>query len=58
VAQRVKQGGHAVPEEVIRRRFDAGLRNFEDVYKSLVNAWVLYDSSEEVPRVLEWSERS
>ena len=29
VARRVLQGGHDVPETVIRRRFEAGLRNFE-----------------------------
>jgi len=28
VATRVAQGGHDVPEAVIRRRFEAGLRNF------------------------------
>jgi predicted ABC-type ATPase len=28
VAVRVAQGGHAVPEDVIRRRFAAGCRNF------------------------------
>ncbi|MCK5733781.1 MAG: AAA family ATPase, partial [Candidatus Latescibacteria bacterium] len=35
VSLRVAQGGHSVPEPVIRRRFDAGLRNFHDVYKGL-----------------------
>ena len=39
------QGGHDIPEAVIRRRFDAGLRNFELVYKPLVNAWALYDNA-------------
>ena len=34
VAARVTQGGHSVPEEVIRRRFDAGLRNFESLYRA------------------------
>ncbi len=57
VAERVKQGGHAVPEQVVRRRFDAGRRNFENSYKPLVNAWALYDSSGELPRLLDWSER-
>lgn len=28
VAERVKMGGHSVPEMTIRRRFEAGLRNF------------------------------
>jgi len=45
VAQRVRQGGHSIPESVIRRRFVAGLRNFEQHYKHAVNAWVCYDNS-------------
>lgn len=49
VRQRVAAGGHDVPEEVIRRRFDAGLRNFEQLYKPLVDEWVLYDNSGEEP---------
>ena len=36
VAARVKQGGHSIPEAVIRRRFIAGLHNFEACYKSEV----------------------
>jgi predicted ABC-type ATPase len=45
VAARVTQGGHSIPEEVIRRRFTAGLANFHDLYKSLVTDWSLYDNS-------------
>jgi len=53
VAARVRQGGHGVPEPVIRRRFDAGLLNFHAVYKGLVNSWALYDSAENPPRLLQ-----
>ena len=49
VAQRVSEGGHDVPESVIRRRFDAGWRNFEGIYRDLVDAWAVYDNSGEVP---------
>lgn len=49
VRQRVAAGGHNVPEDVIRRRFDAGLRNFSQVYKPLVDEWVLYDNSGDEP---------
>jgi predicted ABC-type ATPase len=38
-------------EDVIRRRFESGRRNLEAVYERLVDAWVLYDSSGEAPRV-------
>jgi predicted ABC-type ATPase len=49
VAARTAQGGHHVPEEVIRRRFDAGWRNFENLYRELVDTWVLYENSESKP---------
>ena len=45
VAGRVAQGGHSIPEAVIRRRFASGLRKFHDRYKRIVNAWTLYDNS-------------
>ena len=56
VAERVKQGGHSIPESVIRRRFDVGLRNFHEVYKSAVDAWALVDNMGEAPMLLEWGE--
>lgn len=56
VAQRVAESGHDVPEPVIRRRFHSGRRNFEDVYRGLVNDWAEYDNSGETPRLL--AERS
>jgi predicted ABC-type ATPase len=50
VAARVAQGGHNIPEQVIRRRFDSGLRNFNNIYRALVSSWILYDNSGPVPR--------
>ena len=50
---RVAQGGHNVPEAVVRRRFGRGLRNFEEVYKSLVDSWVLFDNSGPTPRLID-----
>ena len=57
VAERVKQGGHAVPDAVVRRRFTAGLRNFEQVYRDRVDAWAMYDNSGAEPVLLDWSEK-
>ena len=57
VAQRVRQGGHDVPESALRRRFDAGMKNFENLYAPLVDAWTLYDNSGPSPVLLEWSEK-
>ena len=56
VAERVKQGGHDIPEAVIRRRFAAGLRNFHEAYKSGVDAWALFDNVGEAPVLLELEE--
>ncbi len=53
VATRVAQGGHNVPEKVIKRRFLSGLNNFHKVYKPLVDVWVLYDNSQNAPILLE-----
>jgi len=45
VRDRVALGGHAVPEERIRRRYYAGLRNFFELYQPLAARWRLYDNS-------------
>jgi predicted ABC-type ATPase len=58
VRQRVAAGGHNVPEDVIRRRFDAGREHFESSYKPLVDEWVLYDNSGEEPVRLDEGYRS
>src|SRR5215470_4520635 len=39
VETRVVQGGHDVSSTIIRRRFEAGLRNFKDVYMHLADKW-------------------
>jgi len=53
VRNRVAQGGHNVGEPVIRRRFDKGWNNFHNIYKNLVDAWVLYDNSGESPQLID-----
>ena len=52
VRQRVSVGGHDVPEAVIRRRFRAGWRNFENIYRELVDEWKIYDNSGSEPVLL------
>ena len=49
VRQRVATGGHHVPDDVINRRFNAGLNNFETIYRPLVDDWRLYDSTGPTP---------
>jgi predicted ABC-type ATPase len=53
VRQRVKAGGHNVPEDTIRRRFASGLRNFEEIYKPIVDEWALYDNSSRTSLLVE-----
>lgn len=57
VAQRVRQGGHSIPEAVIRRRFDAGMDNFKNLYAPRVDSWALYDNAGTVPALIDWSDR-
>ena len=45
VRERVRAGGHDVPEAVIRRRHQGGLRNFWRLYQPLANRWAVYDNS-------------
>lgn len=44
VADRVRRGGHHVPDEVVRRRYEAGLRNFHQLYRPLATSWQLLDN--------------
>ena len=57
VAQRVMQGGHNIPEDVIRRRFKAGIKNFNQHYCYAVDSWMLYDNSGMTPKLLDWSDK-
>jgi predicted ABC-type ATPase len=52
VAMRVAQGGHHVSSTVVRRRFAAGLRNFQEVYSPLVDKWEWYDNSGNTPQLI------
>lgn len=58
VANRVRQGGHQVPETDVRRRFAAGLRNFVRLYRPLVDDWWLYDGSRLPPALIARREHS
>ncbi|MDQ2948937.1 MAG: zeta toxin family protein [Acidobacteriota bacterium] len=45
VRKRVRLGGHSVPDEVIRRRYRAGLSNFFELYRPLAHKWEFFDNS-------------
>ena len=57
VARRVSEGGHGIPEETLRRRFDVSLAYLDTTYKSLADDWKIYASGGEVLELLDWGPR-
>jgi predicted ABC-type ATPase len=57
VQERVRMGGHDVPEEIVRRRHQRGLKNFFALYQPLATTWRFYDNSGRRPRLLARGER-
>lgn len=53
VATRVNQGGHAIPTDVIRRRYKTGWENFINIYRPLLAAWQVYENVGDEPTLLE-----
>jgi predicted ABC-type ATPase len=49
VAERVRRGGHHIPEATIRQRYRRSLENFFFLYRPIVTAWRIYDNSESGP---------
>ena len=53
VADRVRLGGHGVPDATVRRRYDRGLRNFFDLYQPMATAWRMCDNTDvDNPRLI------
>ncbi|UPL48195.1 zeta toxin family protein [Hymenobacter sublimis] len=47
---RVQEGGHNIPEDIIRRRYELGLRYFFSIYRPAVDKWFFIDNSAGKPR--------
>ena len=45
VAQRVSEGGHNIPNDVIVRRYFAGIKNLFNIYMPIVDSWMIIDNS-------------
>ena len=45
VAERVSKGGHNIPSNVIRRRYQEGIDNLFHIYMPIVDTWVLVNNS-------------
>jgi predicted ABC-type ATPase len=46
VALRVSQGGHGIPEPIVRQRYVRSIQNFFSLYRNLVHSWQVFDNSE------------
>jgi len=53
---RVRNGGHHIPEAIVRRRFGRSLPNFLRVCKPLVDSWTIFDNSGDVPKMIAFEE--
>ena len=53
---RVRNGGHAIPEAIVRRRFGRSLPNFLRFYKPLADSWTIFDNSRDVPKMIAFEE--
>jgi predicted ABC-type ATPase len=45
IRERVSRGGHDVPEDVMRRRFERSIRNFPVYHRALADRWILFDNA-------------
>jgi predicted ABC-type ATPase len=52
VRGRVMEGGHDIPESVVRRRFGRSLQNFFADYRQLGDSWIVFDNSGATPAVV------
>lgn len=52
VAMRVRNGGHSIPIEVIRRRYKSGLINLTDRYIGICDYCSIFDNSDILPKLV------
>ncbi len=45
VAERVKEGGHNVPTDTVKRRYHQGIWNFRNLYRNIADAWYILDGT-------------
>jgi len=57
VKARVLSGGHDIPEAIIRRRYEAGLKNLRELYLPLADSWKIFDNSSEARRLIAAKEK-
>jgi predicted ABC-type ATPase len=55
VADRVRAGGHHIPDETVRRRYARSVENFLELYRPIVTTWQVYDNSDGPSRLLAFN---
>src|SRR5665811_2169691 len=58
VETRVKEGGHNIPEKVIRRRYENGLKNFFNIFRPIVDEWLFIENSGEPYKLIAQKKQS
>jgi predicted ABC-type ATPase len=52
IKERVRHGGHHIPEDVVLRRYSRGIQNFLDLYGPISDTWTFYDNSDSVASLI------
>jgi len=52
IKERVKRGGHNVPESIVRRRFNKGIVNLFQLYRPSLDFWVILENSTDLPHTI------
>jgi predicted ABC-type ATPase len=55
VAERVRSGGHFVPDDTIRRRYARSVRNFLELYRPVVTTWQVRDNTFGAARLIAFN---
>lgn len=58
VARRVSEGGHNIPQDVIYRRYEKGIKNLTKIFIPIVNSWIVIDNSIEPREVIAKGSKS
>lgn len=58
VKQRVIEGGHSIPSEVIKRRYQRGLENLFRLFMAVCDQWLLIDNSDLTPELIANGEKN
>jgi predicted ABC-type ATPase len=58
IRNRVRDGGHFIPDDVVRRRYERSVSNFVNLYLPLADAWKIYDNTFNEFRIIAFKEKT